>query len=255
MNPCALFHIITGFSLCTLFPVIGGLNSIQTWNNGNTFAFLLHFSLSHKHSKLVVINTNTPIYRAHSHLRALTWLAYFSTITITANAHAKIAPVTIECAASCFKHKTPTPIRGEPTNKTLKRFQTELQANSSSVETDLGGGNHGYLALVLSNAEHSTIPNAQPFVPSTFPPSLTIPYDATLIKALELKDIHNEKKIACLERKNLEKAILLHMKDAVENKLIESLLDERASLLRDNAPASMTCLFCNHGKVRSEEAD
>jgi len=45
----------------------------------------------------------------------------------------------IDYAAAYFKYKTPTPIRGQPNSKSLKRLQTELQANSSLVETDLGG--------------------------------------------------------------------------------------------------------------------
>ena len=49
-------------------------------------------------------------------------------------------PGAIDYAFPYFKYKISTPIRGEPTNKTLKRLQMELQANVSSVETDLGKG-------------------------------------------------------------------------------------------------------------------
>ena len=66
---------------------------------------------------------------------------------------------TIDYVASYFKYKTPTPIRGIPTYKALKRLKLELQANASSVETDLGSGNHGYLGLVLTDAEYATINN------------------------------------------------------------------------------------------------
>ena len=98
----------------------------------------------------------------------------------------------IDYASSYFKYKTPTPIRGEPTNKSLKRLQTELQANASSVETDLGRGNHGYLGLVLLDQEYASIPHTQLFIPPTYPPLLTIPSDTTPIQALELKEQHNE---------------------------------------------------------------
>ena len=66
---------------------------------------------------------------------------------------------TIDYASSYFKYKMPTPIRGEPTHKLLKRLKLELQSNASSIETDLGGGNHGYLGLVLTEEEYATIPN------------------------------------------------------------------------------------------------
>ena len=64
----------------------------------------------------------------------------------------------IDYAASYFKYKTPTPIRGVPTHKIIKRLKLELQANGSSVETDLGGGHHGYLGLICTDEEYATIP-------------------------------------------------------------------------------------------------
>ena len=98
----------------------------------------------------------------------------------------------INYAASYFKYKTPTPIHGEPINKALKRLQTKLQANASSNETDLGGGNHGYLALVLTDQEYASIPNTQPFVVPTYPPPLVVPPIATPLQALKLKEVYNE---------------------------------------------------------------
>ena len=94
----------------------------------------------------------------------------------------------IDYATSYFKYKTARPIPGEPTNKSLKRLKLELQVNASSVETDLGSGDHGCLDLVLTNAEYASIPGMQLFVPPMYPGSLNIPNNATPIKALNLKD-------------------------------------------------------------------
>ena len=74
----------------------------------------------------------------------------------------------IDYAASYFKYKIPTPIRGVPNHNTIKRLKLELRSNGSSVETELGGGNHGYLGLVTTDDECATIPNTQLFVPPTF---------------------------------------------------------------------------------------
>ena len=94
---------------------------------------------------------------------------------------------TIDYALSYFKYKTPIPIRGEPTNKVLKRLKLELQSNASSVETDLEGGNHSYLDLVLTGEEYASIPYTQPFIAPNYPPLLAILAMSTLIEALELK--------------------------------------------------------------------
>lgn len=113
---------------------------------------------------------------------------------------------TIDYASSYFKYKTPTPMRGEPTNKALKRLKIELQANASSIETDLGGGNHGHLGLVLTDEEYATMQNATPFIPPNYPPPLVIPANSSPIQALELKETRKEEKRLYLECKNVEKA-------------------------------------------------
>ena len=151
-------------------------------------------------------------------------------------------PGTIEYASSYFKCKIPTPIRGEPTHKSLKRLQTELQANDSSVETYLGGENHGYLGLVKTDAELAEIPNASPFATPAHPPALAMSEYFTPIKALELKEEHAEQKRLYLECKNVEKASQRHIQDAVEEKYVDPLIDEHANLLTDDIPTVMTCL-------------
>ena len=95
----------------------------------------------------------------------------------------------IDYAASYFKYKTPTPIQGTPTNNTLKRLKTELRANASSVESDLGGGDHGYLGLVLTDAEYASIrPPPPPFVAPNFPAPLVIPPGTDHVTALAMRE-------------------------------------------------------------------
>ena len=66
------------------------------------------------------------------------------------------------------KHPVLTKIRGEPTYETLHHFKNELKANTSSVSATLGGGNHGYLGMILTPAEYHCIVPADPF---TRPPN------------------------------------------------------------------------------------
>ena len=88
----------------------------------------------------------------------------------------------VDYASSYFKYKTPTPIQGTPPNKALKRLKQELRANASSVESDLGGGDHRYLGLVLMDVEYAKISNT-PFVAPTYPTNLRIPGTADQITA------------------------------------------------------------------------
>ena len=64
---------------------------------------------------------------------------------------------------SYFEHPVLITIRGETTYETLHHLKNELKSNASSVPTTLGGGNHGYLGMVLTPAEYCIISPNGPF--------------------------------------------------------------------------------------------
>lgn len=148
---------------------------------------------------------------------------------------------TIDYSSSYFKHKTPTPIRGLPIHKSLKRLKIELQANASSAESDLGGGDHGHLGLALTDQEYASMPGTQPFVAPNYPNALNMPANATTLEALHLKEEHAELKRKWLECKNVEKALLRHTQDAIEDKYAEALADECTNLFSENVPTVLQC--------------
>ena len=63
----------------------------------------------------------------------------------------------VDNPSAYFPYSTPTPVQGEPNYKTLKRLKYVLRANASSVNSDLGDGDHGYLGLVLSDQEYTRV--------------------------------------------------------------------------------------------------
>ena len=158
----------------------------------------------------------------------------------------------IDYVHTYFKYPTPTPINGEPTNKSLKRLKNELRANASSVDSDLGGGDHGYLGLVLTDIEYSNV-SATAFVAPPFPRTLTIPVATTAVQALQLRETHKEEARIYRECKNIERALLRHIQTALEEKYIEHLIDDDTGLIEDDIPDVLEFLFNNYGKVTSEE--
>ena len=161
-------------------------------------------------------------------------------------------PGAVDYAASYFRCKTPTPIQGTPTYKALKRLKAELRANASSIESDLGGGDHGCLGLVLSDAECATV-SAIPFVAPAYPNALTIPANATQIQAFALKEEHEEAKRKYCECKNIENASQRHIQDSMERKYLEHFVDEDTELSHDDIPDILNYLFDDYGRVPSEE--
>ena len=106
-----------------------------------------------------------------------------------------------------FIHPTLTPIRGEPEYSTLKVLKNELKANASKVSSDLGGGNHGHLGLVLTPAEFAMI-SAVPYVRPIHPGNLTIPAGTRNHEANRLTLAHTETIRVFRETIEVEKALL-----------------------------------------------
>ena len=99
----------------------------------------------------------------------------------------------VDYAASYFIYKTPTPVHGTLTNKLLKRLKDELSANISSVEIDLGGGDYGYLGLVLTDTEHTGMLTQPPyFDASNYPIQLHIQSSASQFDAFTIRHLHNK---------------------------------------------------------------
>ena len=56
-----------------------------------------------------------------------------------------------------FEKSNLIPIRVKPTFKTLHKLWNEIKANAKSVYSNIGGGAHGHLALVLTEAQYTLI--------------------------------------------------------------------------------------------------
>ena len=75
---------------------------------------------------------------------------------------------------SHFEYKELTKIDGEPTLDTVLLLHRQVKRNAQSVPTTLGGGQLGYLALVISPTKYDTIPNSTPFVRPPAPGQFTV---------------------------------------------------------------------------------
>ena len=73
------------------------------------------------------------------------------------------------------------------------------------------------------------------------------------IKALQLKDQHNEQKRLYLECKKVEKALLRHMQDTLEDKYVAAIVDKYTNLITIDIPRVLDYLLYNFGKVSLEE--
>ena len=100
-----------------------------------------------------------------------------------------------------------TKIQGEPTADSLILLKRELKAKASSFYSNIGGGTHGHLFLVISPTQFNLLPNAA-FVRPLHPGRLTIPNGTTAAMSVVIKDQYNEQIRLFREFNVVEKALI-----------------------------------------------
>jgi hypothetical protein len=69
-----------------------------------------------------------------------------------------------------LKHDPLTPIEGRPTPEAVRKLRQELYANVRGITTDLGGGQHSHLGLLMPDADYLALPGAAAYIlPPTRP--------------------------------------------------------------------------------------
>ena len=68
---------------------------------------------------------------------------------------------TVENIIESFPNSSIPIIEGEPTYDKIKQIEKLLIENASSIQTTLGGGNYGYLSLILKPAKYQTVTGHQ----------------------------------------------------------------------------------------------
>ena len=97
----------------------------------------------------------------------------------------------IDYVDTYFEFCVLTKIHGEPTYETLKAMKNQLKSNAYSVASNLGGGTHGHLGLLLTAAEYATMSRI-PYVRPVHPGILTIPPGTAQHEATSLRSEQKE---------------------------------------------------------------
>ena len=148
-----------------------------------------------------------------------------------------------------------TPIVGKPTYATLKTLKDQLKANAASVPTTLGGGNHGYLGLVLSPATYATISPAafiKPAYPGQHP---AIPGGTSAANTSAIIRRHTEDTRQWREFKNVSTALKNQLLSAVENIYVRALRDRHVGYMNQSIRNLLAHLFENYGNITQLELE
>ena len=152
----------------------------------------------------------------------------------------------------------PTPITtitGEPNNESLKTLKEQLKANAASIPTTLGGGNNGYLGLILSPAAYTTITATQfvePVYPGQHPnvPAGTSTANTSTIVRRHTKDLRQWRKF-----KKVNTALKNQLLSTLDDIYVRALKDRHVGYMNQSICTILQHLFDNYGNITPLELE
>ena len=113
---------------------------------------------------------------------------------------------TVNYRDTIFEHPNLSKIVGVPTYETLHLLHNEIKSNAMAVHSNLGGGQHGYLRLVISPTAYALLNNAT-FVCQVHPGNLVTHITASRHVKEKLKFQYDENLQVLHETRGLERAL------------------------------------------------
>ena len=158
--------------------------------------------------------------------------------------------------ARFFEYKELSKIHGEPTVDSIVTLLRQVKRNAQRVTTTLGGGQLGYLALVIPPMIYNTIPGSAPFIRPTDPGTFA-PINALGVRAAPLtpgdiaaqKIAFDESKRQFNECQAVEVALRNQIIEAIDPDYLQPLRNAVTEMLNDSIPDIFTFLTDTYGQL------
>ena len=159
--------------------------------------------------------------------------------------------------STLFPHPelTAIPNDAKPDYASLKIIHQQLNANAMAVPSDLGGGNHGHLALVIPAAQYNAIPNTAPWVEPAHPgPNPVYPVAAPTGPVIAAVDRQFKHALEAFRSCNSTQAVLKRLLiSAVPDTYIKTLKDEYFGYANATTLDILTHLDTTYGTVTDDD--
>ena len=152
----------------------------------------------------------------------------------------------------------PTPITkitGEPNYESLKHLKDQLKANTASIPTTFGGGNHGYLGLILSPAAYTAVTATQfvePIYPGQHP---NVPAGTSAANTSTLVRRHTEDLRQWREFKTVNTALKNLLLTTIDDIYVRALKDRHVGYMNQSTRTILHHLFDNYGNITPLELE
>ena len=165
-----------------------------------------------------------------------------------------------------FQHPTLDKIHGQPTLDSILHLIRQLKINAQNVPTTLGGGQLGYLALVLPENSYTAIPNAAPFLRPAHPGPFVVNTQArtstrsstptpTVSAAVvtQQKAEWDEQVRLYNECQAVEQALRQQLVEAVESDYLDAIRNQHTEMIQHSIPDIIAHLRNTYGSITEEE--
>jgi hypothetical protein len=216
--------------------------------------------LSDSSSPLVFYSRNTRLFRLFARNFPIATSNFFNFLSTFAGPSTMLSTRTPSVKDTYFQHKVLTKIHGKPTYPTLQTLQIELKANAGSVPSTLGGGRHGHLGLLLTDATYATLQPTTPWVTPPNPGPFVPPAAGTTAQLNTARSVWTESHQQFDVCQATEKALIAQVVEAVDTMYLRALLNRATGQYSTSIRDVMDHLFATYGQltpqqVRAKEAE
>ena len=152
---------------------------------------------------------------------------------------------------SMFEYQTLQKIHDEPDYIQLKIMKDKLKTNATKIPSELGGGGHGHLGLVLSPTEYANI-SPTPYVRPVHPGVLNIGPNASEYVERNRRHEHKSDLATFHETVQLENALKKQITETVDELYLEELRDPTTNTILSSIPFILAHLITNYGEIEPE---
>ena len=159
----------------------------------------------------------------------------------------------VDTIRSAFEHQTIQPYTGEPDYEAIKSVHDQLKANAAFIPSELGGGKHGLLGLIMSDATYLLVANSSFLFPPN--PGLlpTIPTGSTAADTYEMVRQHKVNLTTYREVHNTDRALKQIIIETFDDIYTDDLRDPNIGFTGTTAMALLTHLYDLFGNITAAD--
>ena len=162
-------------------------------------------------------------------------------------------PDSIETIVDTFPHPTLTPVQGIPTFASIRQIQVELNANASSIHSNLGNGQLGLLFLTVSPATYATLSDVPFEIPVNPGPVPVIPAQMSARAAADARTEHAELKRVFNQYIATDAALKSQIIKSVDDLYLKALKHRITGYANITTREMLNHLYTSYGKMTPQD--